>query len=82
MSETGVPHFRNDAGVSTIAIGAKAFMCTGATHPFDHPHIFLDMGREDSTLCPYCSTRYTYNPELAKEASDPAECAYRPGEAV
>ena len=82
MSENAVPHFRNDVGVSTIAIGSRAFMCTGATHPFDHPHIFLDMGREDSTTCPYCSTRYTYNAQLPKDASEPSECAYQPGEAV
>ena len=82
MAETIVPHFRNDAGVATIEIGAKAFMCTGATHPFDHPHIFLDMGRDEAVICPYCSTRYEYAPSFSPDASNPAECAYLPGDAV
>ncbi|HWN50718.1 MAG TPA: zinc-finger domain-containing protein, partial [Xanthobacteraceae bacterium] len=44
MADRIVPHFHNDAGVAVIEIGAKEFMCVGALPPFDHPHIFLDMG--------------------------------------
>ena len=46
MAERVVPHFHNEPGVPVIEIGAKEFMCVGATPPFDHPHIFLDMGAE------------------------------------
>ena len=55
MAETVVPHFQNDSGEATIAIGAKEFMCVGATPPFDHPHVFLDMGEAGEKVCPYCS---------------------------
>jgi uncharacterized Zn-finger protein len=45
MADHVVPHFHNDAGVAIIEIGAREFMCVGATPPFDHPHVFLDHGR-------------------------------------
>lgn len=76
------PHFRNDAGVSTIRIGSRSFKCTGASHPYDHPHIFLDMGREDEIVCPYCSTLYKFDEALGEGRADPAECAYPEGETV
>ena len=46
MAEHVVPHFHNDLGVPVIEIGAREFMCVGATPPFDHPHVFLDMGED------------------------------------
>lgn len=64
MADAVVPHFSNDAGVDRIEIGVKKFMCVGASAPFDHPHVFLDMGSDDSVVCPYCSTLYVYNPSL------------------
>jgi uncharacterized Zn-finger protein len=71
MADHGVPHFQNDSGVTAIAIGVKEFMCVGATAPFDHPHVFLDMGDDDEKVCPYCSTLYRYNPQLAAGETDP-----------
>ena len=44
MTDSIVPHFHNDLGVPVIEIGAKEFMCVGALPPFDHPHVFCDMG--------------------------------------
>ena len=61
MAEHVVPHFHNDPGVPVIEIGAKEFMCVGATPPFDHPHVFLDMGDDNEIICPYCSTLYRYD---------------------
>ena len=60
-----------------IEIGAKEFMCIGASPPFDHPHVFLDMGDDSETICPYCSTLYRYDPSLHGYASRPPECAWR-----
>ena len=56
MSDHVVPHFHNDAGVSVIEIGSQEFMCVGANPPFDHPHVFLDLGNDNEIICPYCST--------------------------
>jgi uncharacterized Zn-finger protein len=75
MADHVVPHFHNDPGVSVIEIGAKEFMCVGATPPFDHPHIFCDMGDENEIICAYCSTLYRYNAALAPQEAHPRECA-------
>lgn len=75
MSDHVVPHFHNDAGVAVIEIGAREFMCVGAKPPFDHPHVFLDLGGDNEIICPYCSTLYRYAPDLAPGAARPPECA-------
>ena len=76
MAEHGTPHFHNDTGVSTIRISAHEFMCIGAKPPFDHPHVFLDMGADSEIVCPYCSTLYKYDPALKGGATEPAGCAW------
>jgi uncharacterized Zn-finger protein len=76
MAEVGIPHFHNDPGVSTILLGAREFMCIGAKPPFDHPHVFLDMGSEDEIVCPYCSTLYKFNPGLAATESKPVDALW------
>lgn len=73
MADHGTPHFHNQPGVSVVRVGVKEFMCIGALPPFDHPHIFIDMGSDSETICPYCSTRYVYDGTLGPHAS-PAEC--------
>lgn len=67
-----IPHFQNDAGHPRIAIGVKEFMCVGATAPFDHPHVFLDMGDDNEKVCPYCSTLYVFDPALHADETVPA----------
>jgi uncharacterized Zn-finger protein len=76
MAEHVVPHFQNDPGVPVIEIGAREFMCVGATPPYDHPHVFLDMGADAEIICPYCSTLYRLNTSLDPHAAIPAVCAY------
>ncbi|PIP01013.1 conserved hypothetical protein [uncultured Pleomorphomonas sp.] len=78
MADTFVPHFANDAGVTTIRIGAKEFMCIGAKPPFDHPHIFLEMGDDVEVVCSYCSTVYRYDPSLKPTESEPKDAAWQP----
>jgi uncharacterized Zn-finger protein len=75
MSDAIVPHFHNDIGVAVIEIGAQEFMCIGAKPPFDHPHVYCDMGGDKEYVCPYCSTLYRHDPALAPRAARPAECA-------
>ncbi|MEM7069419.1 MAG: zinc-finger domain-containing protein [Pseudomonadota bacterium] len=76
MADVGVPHFQNDAGVSSIEIGVKEFMCCGASVPYDHPHVFLDMGSDNEIICPYCSTVYKYASDLKAGESRPDGCAF------
>src|SRR4051794_3829378 len=75
MADHIVPHFHNDPGVSVIEIGAHEFMCVGARPPFDHPHVFLDMGADKEIICPYCSTLYRHDPALNAHAARPEACA-------
>jgi uncharacterized Zn-finger protein len=67
-----VPHLVNDKGVEKIFVGVKELQCMGARAPFDHPHVFLDMGADAQILCPYCSTLYIHDPRLMAGQSDPA----------
>ena len=76
MAGGSIPHFQNDAGHPAIDIGVKEFMCTGANPPFDHPHVFLDMGDDNEKVCPYCSTLFRYSPKLKATETQPAGCLY------
>jgi uncharacterized Zn-finger protein len=73
MADHAIPHFHNDLGVQTIRVRVREFMCTGARPPFDHPHIFIDMGSDGEAICSYCSTRYLYDSSIAGICL-PAEC--------
>lgn len=77
MAGHGVPHFHNSAGHAKIDIGVKEFMCVGALPPYDHPHVFLDMGAESEKVCPYCSTLFRYVESLGSEETRPEGCAFR-----
>lgn len=77
MAENVIPHFQNDPGVDRIRVGAKEFMCVGARPPFDHPHVFLDMGDEEEIVCPYCSTHYVHDAALDPHDADPSTCEYK-----
>ncbi len=78
MADRIVPHFHNTAGVTAITIGAKEFMCIGALPPFDHPHIFIDMGDETEAICSYCSTVYRFDSAVDPTSSVPPDCRYHP----
>lgn len=76
MAGHSIPHFQNDAGHARIEIGVREFMCVGANPPFDHPHVFLDLGGDSEKVCPYCSTLFVYNPALKPEQTKPEGCLY------
>jgi uncharacterized Zn-finger protein len=80
MADTLIPHFANDRGVEKIYVGVKEFQCMGARPPFDHPHVFLDMGADSQILCPYCSTLYVHNAGLGSAQTDPDGCLVAAGE--
>jgi len=77
MAQTKVPHLVNDKGVDRIKVGVKEFQCMGAAPPYDHPHVYLDMGHEAQIVCPYCSTLFKYQPSLKGAQCNPPECAYQ-----
>ena len=71
MASKLTPKFKNDKGVKEITIGVREFECIGASSPYDHPHIFLDMGQDSNIICPYCSTVYKYDPSLTTTQTVP-----------
>jgi uncharacterized Zn-finger protein len=76
MASGATPHFQNSMGLSVIEIGAGEFMCIGAAPPYDHPHVFLDMGKAKEIICPYCSTLYRFNPALGAQEAKPSEAEW------
>ncbi len=76
MAAGSTPHFQNSMGLPRIDVGAKEFMCIGANPPYDHPHVFLDMGAAAEIICPYCSTLYRYNKALPAGTSSPVEATW------
>ena len=77
MAHGSTPHFHNNQGLGSIEIGSKEFQCIGALPPFDHPHIFLDMGKDDEIVCPYCSTLYVHKAALGAGHSNPASAIFQ-----
>jgi uncharacterized Zn-finger protein len=39
--------------------------------PKDHPHIHINMAEADTILCPYCGTRFRFDPRLTPLDADP-----------
>ena len=76
MAHHPVLHFHNSEGHKKIMIGVKEFMCVGAAAPYDHPHVFLDMGEDSEKVCPYCSTLYVFDAGLGTKDTNPADCLY------
>ncbi len=76
MTDFGIPHFQNDLGVMTILVGARRFMCIGATPPFDHPHVFIDLGTDTEAICSYCGTHYKLKPGLLPTQAEPQDCVW------
>ena len=64
MAGGSIPHFQNDAGHAAIDIGVKEFMCVGANPPFDHPHVFLDMGATTRRSAPIARRFIAIDPAL------------------
>jgi uncharacterized Zn-finger protein len=76
MAQHSTPHFHNSEGLARIVIGAKEFQCVGAKPPFDHPHVFLDMGADSEIVCPYCSTLYVFDAALPAGSAEPASAIF------
>ena len=76
MATHGTPHFQNDAGHEVIEVGVTEFMCVGAHPPYDHPHVYLDMGDEGEKVCSYCSTLYRLNTSLHGSETIPPGCVF------
>ena len=68
--------FRYDRGIPEIRIGVKEFKCIGKSPPQNHPHVYIDMGEADTVLCPYCGTRFCFDPRLTPLDADPSDSLF------
>lgn len=75
MAEHAIAHFHNGVGAPEIRVAMREFMCVGAPPPFDHPHVYIDLGADGDGVCPYCSTRFVYDKTLHGPC-EPAECLW------
>jgi uncharacterized Zn-finger protein len=73
------PKFRNDRGASEISIGVKEFKCIGMSPPQDHPHVYINMGEANAIRCPYCATRFRFDPRLGPLDANPADSFFAVG---
>ncbi len=73
VSGSGYPKFRNDHGVPEISIGVRELKCIGMSPPQDHPHVYINMGEADTIHCPYCATRFRFDPRLTPLDADPPD---------
>jgi uncharacterized Zn-finger protein len=76
MAHGTTPHFHNTDGLRQIEVGSKEFQCVGALPPFDHPHVYLDMGKDNEIVCPYCSTHYVFNSRLPAGGANPSSAIF------
>lgn len=74
------PKFRNDRAALEIRIRVKEFNCIGVSRPHDHPHIYLNMGEEDTIICPYCATRFRFDPQLGLREAEPPDSLFATGD--
>jgi uncharacterized Zn-finger protein len=73
---SGYLKFRNDRGVPEICIGVREFKCVGVSPPQDHPHVYINMGEADTILCPYCGTRFRFDPRLTPLDAEPPDSLF------
>jgi uncharacterized Zn-finger protein len=59
-----------------ICIGVKEFKCIGVSPPQDHPHVYINMREADTILCPYCATRFRFDPRLTPLDADPPDSVF------
>src|SRR6516164_6912743 len=62
---------RHDPRHAQITITTDAAQLDKASPAQDHPHIYIDMGAADTILCPYCGTRFRFDPRLTSFDADP-----------
>jgi uncharacterized Zn-finger protein len=61
------------ANRAEICVGVKEFMCIGESPPQDHSHVYINVGEANTILCPYCATRFRFDPRLTPLDADPPD---------
>jgi hypothetical protein len=76
MPGGGYPKFRNDRGVPEICIGVKSSSASGCPHRTTTRTSTSNMREADTILCPYCATRFRFDPRLTPLDADPPDSVF------
>jgi uncharacterized Zn-finger protein len=52
-----------------IYVNDRRVACDGGGGALGHPRVFLEMGRKDEIVCPYCSRRFILAAESESSAA-------------
>lgn len=44
----------------TLHVDSKKISCDGGKGASGHPKVYLNMGKNDSIVCPYCSKNFVF----------------------
>ena len=45
--------------LETLHVNSKKVSCDGGKGSLEHPLVYLNMGKNDFVICPYCSKNFT-----------------------
>jgi len=48
----------------TLHVSSKKTSCNGGNESSGHPLVYLDMGKNDYVICPYCSKYFTIKSKI------------------
>lgn len=54
--------------LETIIVKSRVLNCDGGDGPLGHPRVFLNMGEQERTDCPYCGRTYVLSPDAKADA--------------
>ena len=54
--------------LETLHVNSKKITCEGGNKISGHPLVYLNMGKNDSVTCPYCSKFFTIKKEVGQAA--------------
>lgn len=58
-----------DSPLETLHVNSKKISCEGGSKISGHPLVYLDMGKDDSIICPYCSKFFTIRKEVGRDTA-------------
>ena len=52
------PEIKKNQDENIELVSSKKVRCSGPGGPLGHPKVYLDMGDNESVVCPYCSKTF------------------------
>jgi uncharacterized Zn-finger protein len=55
----------------TLHVNSKKISCNGGSTALGHPLVYLNMGKNDYVICPYCSKYFTIKSKAKPSSPKP-----------